>query len=346
MSDVIDSSFVSSFGEYIDRFESMMCSITESKYAVATVNGTAAMHISLLLAGVQQDEEVITQALSFVATANAIKYCGADPVFLDVDKNTLGLSPQSLKDFLSKHTKIENSHCINKLSGKRIAAVVPMHTFGHPAVLDELVNICNDYQIPLVEDAAESIGSYYKNEHTGTFGMLGAFSFNGNKTVTAGGGGAIVTDDEQLAAKAKHITTTAKANHPWEYYHDMLGYNYRMPNLNAALACAQLEQLDHYLVNKRELANMYDEFCKTNGFDFINEPEHCKSNYWLNGLTTADKSERNQLLQFMNENKITCRPVWTLLFKLPMYAHCYKDEQVNASWLEDRVVNLPSSVRI
>jgi len=346
MADVIDSSFVSSFGEYIDRFESMMCSITGSKYAVATVNGTAAMHTSLLLSGVQQGEEVITQALSFVATANSIKYCGADPVFLDVDKTNLGLSPQSLQDFLSKHTKIENGKCINKLSEKRIAAVVPMHTFGHPAALDELVKICDNNNIPLVEDAAESIGSYYGDVHTGTFGLLGAFSFNGNKTVTSGGGGAIVTNDEQLAVKAKHLTTTAKASHPWEYYHDMLGYNYRMPNLNAALACAQLEQLDIYLPNKKDLAKKYSEFCTANGFEFVKEPANCQSNHWLNAVIAHDKDERDHLLEFMNDGGIACRPIWTLLFRLPMYAHCYRDEQVNASWLEDRVINLPSSVRI
>ena len=342
----IDSTFISSFGEFIDRFESMMCKITGAKYAIASVNGTAALHTALLLAGVQKGEEVITQALTFVATANAISYCGAEPVFVDVDRTTLGLSPDSLRNFLSKNTRIDDKVCKNKLTGKRVAAVVPMHTFGHPARIEEIAIVCQEYGIPLVEDAAESIGSYYKSQHTGTFGLLGIFSFNGNKTVTCGGGGVIITDSEELAATAKHITTTAKVAHEWEYYHDMLGYNYRMPNINAAIACAQLEQLDHYLADKRHLANDYAAFCAKHDLYFVSEPKDCSSNFWLNAICAADLEERNYALSFLNENGIMCRPIWTLLHKLPMYEGCYRDGQQNASWFENRVVNLPSSVRI
>jgi perosamine synthetase len=346
LANAIDSTFISSFGEYIDRFESMMCSITGAKHAIATVNGTAALHVALLLAGVQKDEEVITQALTFVATANAINYCGASPIFLDVDRSTLGLSPDSLRDFLSKNTIVKDGTCVNRITGKRIAAVVPMHTFGHPARIQEIADICKEYGLSLIEDAAESIGSYFKNRHTGTFGLLGVFSFNGNKTVTCGGGGAIVTDSVELAKKAKHITTTAKAAHAWEYYHDMLGFNYRMPNINAAIACAQLEQLESYLENKRQLASEYSAFCKGHDLAFVHEPEDCSSNFWLNAIFAADLDERNYALTLLNEKGIMCRPIWTLLYKLPMYSNCHRDDQQNAEWFESRVVNIPSSVRL
>lgn len=341
--DAIDSTFVSSVGEYVKRFEDMMCSYTGAKYTVATVNGTSALHIALLLAGVQRDEEVITQALSFIATANAISYCGTSPVFLDVDKDTMGLSVESVQLFLQGNTKQIDGQCINKLTGKRIAAVVPMHTFGHPMRIAELVALCSEYNIPVVEDAAESLGSYYKGQHTGTFGKLGAFSFNGNKIVTCGGGGAIVTNDEDIAKKAKHLTTTAKVPHAWEFTHNAVGYNYRMPNLNAAVACAQLEQLDFFVEKKRELAYMYHQFCKENDIQCMLEPSNTESNYWLNALCLSDKLERDELLKFMNDNGIMCRPIWTLLNKMTMYAHCYADRQENAQWFEDRIVNIPSS---
>jgi len=343
--DAIDSTFVSSVGEYVDRFEKMICDITGAKYAVATVNGTAALHSCLLVAGVKPGDEVITQALSFIATVNAISYCGASPVFIDVDKDTLGLSAEKVGVFLSKNTIQVDGECVNTITGKRISAVVPMHTFGHPVKVDELVRVCAKYNIPVVEDAAESLGSYYKGKHTGTFGKVSAFSFNGNKTITSGGGGVLVTDDEELAKKAKHLTTTAKEPHKWGYIHDEIGYNYRMPNLNASLVCAQLELLDSYVANKRELSNLYIEFAKENGLSFIEEPSSSKSNYWLNSLCLENKDDRDEVLEVLNNNGIMCRPVWKLLFKMPMYSDCYRDEQKNAQWFEDRIVNLPSSVR-
>ncbi len=342
--DAIDSTFVSSVGEYVNRFEAMICDITGSKYAIATSSGTSALHISLLLAGVQREDEVITQALSFIATANAISYCGANPIFLDVDKNTLGLSVIAVKLFLETHTKQVDNKCINKLTGKTIKAVVPMHTFGHPTEIEDLIFLCKKHHIAVVEDAAESLGSYYKGKHTGTFGIAGAISFNGNKTLTNGGGGVIITNDDQLAKRAKHLTTTAKVPHSYEYTHDEIGYNYRMPNLNAALACAQLEQLDKFVKNKRSLANKYIQFGKENDLNFINEPIDSTSNYWLNALCLKDREERDEILINLNKKGIMCRPIWTLLYKMPMFDDCYKDNQINAQWLEDRIVNLPSSV--
>ncbi len=344
--DTIDSTFVSSVGEYVNKVEALMCNITGAKYAIATVNGTSALHTALLIAGVEQDDEVITQALTFIATSNAISYCGAKPVFLDVDKNTLGLSVESTRRFLEKNTTQVDGKCINTLSKKRISAVVPMHTFGHPMEIDALVELCNKHNIAVVEDAAESLGSYYKNQHTGTFGLTAAFSFNGNKTITCGGGGMIITNDETLAKKAKHLTTTAKVPHSWEYSHDSIGYNYRMPNLNAALACAQLEQLNFYIKNKRELAKLYASFGSKNDFSFISESKDSTSNYWLNALCLKDKKERDEALTFLNKEGVMCRPIWQLLYKMPMHTDCYHDEQTNAQWLEDRIVNIPSSVRL
>ncbi len=344
--DCIDSTFVSSVGVYVDKFEKMMCEITGSKHAVATVNGTSALHISLILAGVKPGDEVITQPLTFVATANAIAYTGASPLFVDVDRDTMGLSPAALREFLGKYAESRNGSAVNKLTGKRIAACVPMHTFGFPVRIDEIADICSEYSIPLVEDSAESLGSLYKNKHTGTFGRLGVFSFNGNKTVTAGGGGAIVTDDEELAWRAKHVTTTAKKPHKWEYIHDEIGYNYRMPNLNAALACAQLEQLDHYIDNKRELAQRYTEFFDGTDISFMTEPENSYSNYWLNAVCLDSREDRDAFLAYTNEHGVMTRPVWHLMNKLEMFKGSMKGDLVNAEWLEDRIVNIPSSVRI
>ncbi len=345
LNECIDSTFVSSVGKFVDRFESMMMEYTGSKYAIATVNGTSALHISLLVAGVEKNDEVITQPLTFIATCNAINYCGADPVFIDVDRDTLGLSPIALKDFLLNYTVMEKGECINKVTGKVIKACVPMHTFGHPCRIDEISELCKEYNIVLIEDAAESLGSFYKDQHTGTFGKLGAFSFNGNKVITAGAGGCIVTDDELLAKKAKHLSTTAKVPHPWEYSHDMIGYNYRMPNLNAALVVAQIENLDFYLERKRALATKYNEFFSLEEeIEFILEPKESRSNYWLNAILCKDKEQRDKFLQYSNEQGIMTRPIWTSMNKLEMFKDAQCGDLSNAQWLEDRVVNISSTV--
>ena len=344
--DCIDSTFVSSVGQYVDRFENMICEITGARQAIAVVNGTCALHIALKLAGVQPGDEVITQPLSFVATANSIAHCGASPIFLDVERETLGLDPTALKSFLQVQTRIRENACYNKTTGNRIAACVPMHTFGHPCRIDEIAEICNHYHIVLVEDSAESLGSLYKGKHTGTFGQFGIYSFNGNKTVTCGGGGVIVTNDEALAKKAKHITTTAKVPHPYEYVHDMTGYNYRLPNLNAALACAQLEQLNTFVENKRELARLYQDFFTSLDIPFVQEPMNARSNYWLNAIVLSDRKTRDEFLSATNQAGVMTRPVWRLLNQLEMYGNCQTDALENAQWLEDRVVNIPSSVRL
>ena len=351
----IDSNFVSSVGEFVGRFEKMCAEYTGAKYAVATVNGTAALHIALQLAGVQRDDEVLTQALTFVATANAISYTGAEPVFLDADRNTLGLSPIAVSTWLEENAELRDditkSHSpkvskstghptpntqhptpFNKLTGRRIAACIPMHTFGHPVKLDELKEVLDKYNIPMVEDAAESIGSYYKGKHTGTFGISGILSFNGNKVITTGGGGMILTDDEETALMSKHLTTQAKVPHAWEYKHDHIGYNYRLINIAAALGCAQMEKLDHLLELKRELAEKYRNFFKSSEFEFFSEPEHCKSNYWLNVIITKDRRERNELLEYTNKNGIMTRPVWEPMNRLPMFAHCQADGPQNTDW--------------
>jgi perosamine synthetase len=300
-----------------------------------------------LLAGVTKDDEVITQPLTFIATCNAISYIGAKSVFVDVDLDTMGLSPTSLKDFLEKNCKIENKKCINKNTNRVIKACVPMHTFGHPCRIDEIRDICKLWHVELVEDAAESLGSYYKEQHTGTFGKLGAFSFNGNKIITSGGGGVIVTDDEELAKKAKHLTTTAKVPHKWEYVHDMVGYNYRMPNLNAALLVAQLEQLDDFLQNKRDLACEYEGFfSRFDGVKFVKEPQNSKSNYWLQSIILKDKKQRDEFLEITNSNGVMTRPVWKLMNELDMFKDCQCSNLKNSKYLEQRVVNISSSVRL
>lgn len=344
--DAIDSTFVSSVGAYVSRFEELMADITGAKYAIAIVNGTNALHMGLILAGVKANEEVLSQALTFIATANAISYINAIPVFVDVDKETLGMSPQSLRDFLTHHGEKRADGVYNKTSGRRIAACVPMHTFGLPCKIDEIAAICEEWGIFLVEDAAESLGSYYKGKHTGVFGKIGVFSFNGNKTVTCGGGGALITDDEDLAKRAKHLTTQAKVPHKWEFVHDEIGYNYRMPNLNAALACAQLEQLPLFIENKRALAEMYLDFFSKVGIQFIKEPEDSKSNYWLNALLLGSLVERDAFLTFTNDNGVMTRPVWELMNRLPMFKHCQTDGLKNSVWLVDRIVNIPSGFRL
>lgn len=345
--DAIDSTFVSSVGKYVNRFEDMMAEITGAKYAIALVNGTCALHIALKLVGVKRNEEVLSQALTFIATANAISYEGAIPHFIDVDNDTLGLSPDALKERLSVIAEMRNGECYNKETGRRIAACVPMHTFGFPARIDEIVEICNQYNIPVVEDAAESLGSYYKGQHTGTFGKVATFSFNGNKTVTCGGGGAIVTNDEALAKRAKHITTTAKVPHKWEFAHDEIGYNYRMPNLNAALACAQLEQLNAFVENKRVTAAYYHDFFADYSFvQHINEPLSSSSNYWLNALQFRDKNHRDAFLEYSNANGVMTRPIWRLMNTLEMFKNSPADDLTNSHFLEDTIVNIPSSVRV
>lgn len=343
--DTIDSTFVSSVGAYVDKFESLMASITQTNKAVAVVNGTAALQVALRLAGVKPNTEVITQALTFVATANAIAYNNAHPIFLDVDLDTMGLSAIAVENFLEEFGEMREDGCYNKKTQRKITACVPMHTFGFPVHLNELISICSKWEIPIVEDAAESLGSTYKEKHTGSFGKLGVFSFNGNKIVTCGGGGAIVTNDTVLGEKGKYLTTTAKIPHPYEYVHDELGHNYRMPNLNAALACAQLEQLNTFLNNKRQLAKEYFTFFKKQGVLFRTETPDTKANYWLMCVQLENKEERDQFLKSTNDNKVMTRPIWQLMFRLPMYAHCQKDEQKNALFLEDRIVNVPSSVR-
>ncbi|SEA99984.1 LegC family aminotransferase [Pedobacter hartonius] len=344
--DAIDSTFVSSVGAYVNRFEEMMAQITGAKYAIAIVNGTNALHMALLLNHVTIGDEVLSQALTFIATANAISYIGARPVFIDVDKDTLGMSPISLKDFLTEYgERRDNGFTYNKLTGKKIAACVPMHTFGLPCRIDEIALICEEWGIPLIEDAAESLGSYYKDKHTGVFGKVGVFSFNGNKTVTCGGGGALITDDETIAKRAKHLTTQAKVPHKWEFVHDEIGYNYRMPNLNAALACAQLEQLGLFVKNKRVLAGKYNELSGKLGISFSKETLYSKSNYWLNSLILDNFDERNYFLEFTNSRGVMTRPVWELMNRLPMFGTCQTDNLENSIWLADRVVNVPSGFR-
>ncbi len=343
--ETIDSTFVSSVGAYVDQFENMMTVVSKTKKAVAVVNGTAGIQVALRLVGVKGGDEVITQALTFVATANAIAYNGGTPIFLDVDIETMGLSPKAVAEFLIEFGDLRVDGCYNKKSGKKISACLPMHTFGFPVHLDELKAICDTWKIPIVEDAAESLGSEYKNKPTGSIGEMGVFSFNGNKIVTCGGGGAIVTSNENLGIKGKHLTTTSKVPHAYEFYHDELGYNFRMPNLNAALACAQLEQLNSFLINKRTLAEEYKSFFDTSGIKFRTETPNTKANYWLMCVELENLKERDVFLAETNASKVMTRPIWQLMYRLPMYQHCQRDEQLNAKFLEERIVNIPSSVR-
>ena len=342
--DTIDSTFVSSVGAYVDKFELMLSQLTKTQKAVAVVNGTSGLQVALRLSGVGIGDEVLTQALTFIATINAIIYNGASPVFIDVDLDTMGLSPNAVENFLEQFGELRNGVCFNKKTNKKIAACMPMHTFGFPVHLDELITVCNKWNIPVVEDAAESIGSEYKGKPTGSFGKLGVFSFNGNKIVTSGGGGAIVTNEIELGIKAKHLTTTAKVPHPYEYVHDEIGYNFRMPNLNAALACAQMEQLDSFIQNKRSLALEYNTFFKTKGINFRTELPNTKANYWLMCLQLDNKKERDNFLKETNDNKVMTRPIWQLIFKSLIYSGFQRDSQENAIYLEERIVNIPSSV--
>ena len=346
LDECIESTFVSSVGKFVDKFEDLVAEYTGSKKAVVCVNGTNALHLALKLVVVEKDDEVITQALTFIATCNAISYAGAHPIFIDVDRDTMGLSPKAMDAWLTENAEMKDGLCYNKSTGRRIKACVPMHTFGHPVHLDELVEVCKKYNIVLVEDAAESLGSFYYGKHTGTFGKVGVISFNGNKTITTGGGGMLLFQDEELAKYAKHITTQAKIPHMWEFVHDEIGYNYRMPNINAALGCAQMEQLESILINKRSTAEKYMDFFKNNPeIEFFAEPENCRSNYWLNAVILPDKSNQQEFLKYTNEHGVMTRPVWELMNKLPMYKNCQTDHLTNSLWFAERVVNLPSSYR-
>jgi len=374
LNECIDTTFVSSVGEFVDRFEEEMAKYTGAKRAVVCVSGTNALHMSLMLAGVERDDEVLTQALTFIATCNALSYIGAHPVFIDVDRSTMGLSPDALKEWLQKNAEIKDAKvtgntnniqaktdyptpqypgvrdtkaCYNKNTGRRIKACVPMHTFGHPVRIEEIVNMCKEWHIELVEDAAESIGSKYKGQHTGTFGRIGAISFNGNKTITTGGGGMLLFNDEELGKYAKHITTQAKVPHRWEFRHDHVGYNYRMPNINAALGCAQLENLDKYIESKRKVAAEYAEYFKNvEDIVFFVDSEDTFSNYWLNAVILKDKEAQLDFLQQTNDNGVMTRPIWEFMNRLPMFEKCENDGLKNTTWFADRVVNIPSSVRL
>ena len=347
LEECVDTTFVSSVGKFVDRFEEMVAEYTGAKKAVVCVSGTNALHMAMMLVGVERDDEVLTQALTFIATCNAISYIGAHPVFIDVDRDTMGLSPNSVKAWLEANAEIKNGVCYNKSTGRRIKCCVPMHTFGHPVHIDELVAVCEEWYIELVEDAAESIGSFYKGRHTGTFGKVGAISFNGNKTITTGGGGMLLFMDEELGSLAKHLTTQAKIPHRWEFRHDHIAYNYRMPNINAALGCAQMEYLEEFVLNKRETAAKYAEFFKdVENVDLFMEPADCRANYWLNAVILKDKEAQLDFLQQTNDNGVMTRPIWELMSRLSMFENSQNDGLENTVWFADRVVNIPSSVRL
>lgn len=346
LNECVDTTFVSSVGQFVNRFEKDMAAYTGAKSAVVCVSGTNALHMAMMLAGVERDDEVLTQALTFIATCNAISYIGAHPVFIDVDKSTMGLSPDAVKAWLAKNAEIRNGQCYNKNTNRRVKACVPMHTFGHPVRIEELANICAEWHIELVEDAAESIGSKYKGIHTGLFGKVGALSFNGNKTITTGGGGMLLFMDEELGAFAKHLSTQAKVPHRWEFKHDHIGYNYRMPNINAALGCAQLEHLDEFIADKRATAAAYAAYFKNvDDIDFFTEPADSFSNYWLNVVILKDREAQQSFLQETNDNGVMTRPIWELMNRLPMFENCENDGLKNTIYFADRVVNIPSSVR-
>lgn len=347
LNECIDTTFVSSVGQFVDRFEKNVAEYTKCSHAVVTASGTTALHMSLILSGVERDDEVLTQALTFIATCNALSYIGAHPVFIDVDRDTMGLSPVSVREWCAKNAELKDGSLYNKHSGRRIKAVVPMHTFGHPVHLDEMVEVCKEYHLQLIEDAAESIGSLYKGKHTGTFGTVGALSFNGNKTITTGGGGMMLFQNEKLAELGKHLTTQAKVPHRWEFKHDKIGYNYRMPNINAALGCAQLENIERYVASKRETAHAYAEFFKNiPDIQFFTEPDDCRSNYWLCSVVTKDHDAQLEFLEYTNDNGVMTRPIWELMNRLPMFEQSENDGLKNALYFADRVVNIPSSVRL
>ncbi len=343
----MDTTYVSYVGKYVTQFEQMTADYTGAKYAIAIVNGTAALQIALQISGVKYGDEVITQPLTFVATANAISHCGAKPVFIDVDIDTMGMSPEKLSNWLNENVIIDSKSGkpINRLTKNPVSAIVPMHTFGHPCRIDEIIEVAEKFNIPVIEDSAESLGSYYKGRHTGTFGLAGILSYNGNKTITTGGGGMIITDNEEFAKKAKHITTTAKVPHKWEFIHDEVGYNYRLTNVTAAIGVAQMEYLDKLLNNKRETTKLYSGFFGNKEIIFFNEPKNSKSNYWLNVIQLKDKKERDAFLNFTNDNGVMTRPIWRSMNKLEMYKNCQAANLENTQLLEDIVVNIPSGFR-
>lgn len=343
VSETISSTFVSSVGKFVDDFEKNIESYTGTPKAVATVNGTAALHAALYMAGVKRNDIVITQALTFVATCNAVHHMGAEPAFVDVSPVSLGLCPKALSTFLEQHALLTESGPIHKKTKQRFQAVVPMHTFGHPVELDELINVCNDWQIALIEDAAESLGSFYKGKHTGTLGDFGAISFNGNKIITTGGGGMVLCKNLASGLQTKHITTTAKVPHPYEFFHDEAGFNYRMPNLNAALGCAQMENIAAFIDNKRHLANLYLDFFKGSEFQFFTEPSYAKSNYWLNAIVCPNKDEREKLLKQTNADGVMTRPIWQLMHRLPMFENALRGDLSYSEYIEAHLVNIPSS---
>ena len=345
----LDTGWVSSVGKYVDLFEGKLAEYTGVKRAVAVVNGTAALHMSLLAVGVQRGEEVLMPALTFIATANAVSYCGAVPHFVDSEYETLGVDAPKLRAYLQEIAILKDDACYNRQSGRRIRAVVPMHTFGHPVDLDSLAAVCEEFQLVLVEDAAESLGSFYKGKHTGNWGRVAALSFNGNKIITTGGGGAILTNDEELGRKIKHWTTQAKVPHRWEFCHDSVGYNYRLPNINAALGCAQLEQLPQFVAAKRQLALRYrDAFAGIDGVAFFIEPAFAASNYWLNALLLAPETagQRNEVLAVLNDAGLMSRPVWNLMYTMPMFVQCPRMECAVAEDISRRLINIPSSVNL
>ena len=345
LKDTIDSTFVSSVGKYVDQFEENISRYTNSPAAIATVNGTAALHTALKLVGVQAGDLVITQPLTFVATCNAISYCSAEPIFVDVDRLTLGLSSVALDEWLSENAYIDDKEiCRSRLNGRVIRACMPMHTFGHPADMDSIMRVCNNWKLAIVEDAAESLGSFYRGRHTGTFGEFGAISFNGNKIITTGGGGIVLVKNKSMGIRAKHLTTTAKLPHPYEYIHDETAYNYRMPNLNAALGCAQLQQLNFFISCKRRLAHQYQDYFNGSELMFVEEPEGCRSNYWLNTIICPEKHDRDILIKETNGCGVMTRPIWSLMTNLPMYSNCQVGNIENSTWLESRIINLPSGV--
>ncbi|HAS8195201.1 TPA: LegC family aminotransferase [Vibrio vulnificus] len=341
--ETIDSTFVSSVGKFVDEFERKMEAFTGTPKAVATVNGTAALHAALYMAGVERGDLVITQALTFVATCNALYHMGAEPIFVDVSPVSLGLCPKAMSAFLEDNAQVTEAGCIHKQTGRRIKAVVPMHTFGHPVELDELVAVCLKWNISLVEDAAESLGSFYKGKHTGTIGDFGAVSFNGNKIITTGGGGMVLCGSEEAGRRTKHVTTTAKVPHPYEFFHDEPGFNYRMPNLNAALGCAQMEVLEHYLAQKRQLAHQYQAFFASSDVTFLVEPEYAQSNYWLNAIICADAQQRNELLEQTNAAGVMTRPIWQLMHRLPMFEQALRGDLTHSEFIEAHLINLPST---
>jgi aminotransferase in exopolysaccharide biosynthesis len=345
LAECIDTKYVSYVGHFVADMENKIKEITGSNHAVALVNGTAALHMLLMAVGIKSGDEVITQSLSFAATAAAIVHAGGNPIFVDVERETLGMSPSSLEGFLRENTETKDKKCINKKTGRQIKVVVPMHSFGHPVRIDKIKELCNEYSLMMIEDAAESLGSFYKDKHTGTLGKAAILSFNGNKPVTTGGGGMVITDDEAVANRVRYISTTAKRPHRWEFYHDEVGYNLRMPSLNAAIGLAQLEYLDKILENKRETAHLYQQFFDAINVPFIVEPENARSNYWLNAILFDDKKHRDEFLEYSNDNGVQTRPAWTLLHTLPPYSHCQHTETPYAEYIADRLVNIPSSVR-